>query len=292
MRLLVTGASGQLGAYLLRALRGSPHEVIAWSGTPAGPRFGFSLNPVRLQDRNATIQAFRQARPQVVLHGAALARVEACASDPSHARRINVEATQLLTELATASGARLLFVSTDLVFDGERGFYTEADPPAPLSLYGRTKEQAERVVLAQPGHAVARLSLLFGPTLIAQPSFFDQQWAALRLGQPLRLFADEWRTPLSLALAAQALLGLAASDFTGLVHIGGPERLSRLEMGLRLAKYLRLDPAPLLACRRADVSASEPRPRDTSLDSSLWRQLFPQQPWPTWEEALADMLSP
>jgi dTDP-4-dehydrorhamnose reductase len=104
------------------------------------------------------------------------------------------------------------------------------------------------------------------------------------------LFADEWRTPLDLATAARALAALARSDFTGLLHLGGPERLSRLAMGQRLAAFLGADPAPLVAARRAEVPAPEPRPRDVTLDSSRWRGLFPEQPWPAWEEAVRDLL--
>ena len=78
----------------------------------------------------------------------------------------------------------------------------------------------------------------------------------------------------------------ALSDFTGLLHVGGPERLSRLEMGQRLARFLGAGPAVIVPAGRADAPAAGPRPRDVSLDSSLWRRLFPALPWPTWEEAL------
>jgi dTDP-4-dehydrorhamnose reductase len=289
MRLLLTGASGQLGAYLLRELAQGQHDVTAWSGTGSSSLFGFPLQPVWLESRDAMARAIRQARPDAILHTAALASVARCLEDPTAARLVNVQGTQFLTELAGAKNARLILVSTDLVFDGERGNYRETDPPAPLSVYGKTKREAEQVVLARPGHAVVRLSLLFGPTLTGRPSFFDTQWAALQSGKPLALFEDEWRTPLSLARAARALIAVAESDFTGLIHIGGPERMSRLEMGQRLAKFLHLDPAPIVACRREASPVPEPRPRDTSLNASLWRSLFPQQPWPTWEEALKEL---
>jgi dTDP-4-dehydrorhamnose reductase len=80
------------------------------------------------------------------------------------------------------------------------------------------------------------------------------------------------------------------SDFTGLIHLGGPERLSRLEMGQRLAAALGLDPSVIVPAARASFPAAEPRPRDVSLDSSRWRSLFPAQPWPDWDEALGEMM--
>jgi dTDP-4-dehydrorhamnose reductase len=286
MRLLVTGASGQLGGYLLRELRANGAPVTAWSGSRRGELFGLPLYPVDLGDTDAVVAAFRRARPGAVIHAGAWARVADCHREPDRAYRVNTGGSGTLAELSAAAGARLLLVSTDLVFDGERAPYREEDPTAPLSVYGRTKSAAEGAVLAAPRAAVARVSLLFGPTLVGRPSFFDEQAAALRAGRPVTLFADEWRTPLDLGTAARALIALVRSDFTGLLHVGGPERLSRLEMGRCLARSLGVSGANIVACRRADAPAAEPRPRDVSLDSSRWRGLFPGEPWPTWEEVL------
>jgi dTDP-4-dehydrorhamnose reductase len=275
MRLLVTGASGQLGAYLLRELAGR-HDVdlVAWSGAARGERFGFPLRPVDVGDADAVARAFAEARPDVVLHAAALARVADCHFDPERAHCINAAPSATLAALADAASVRFVQVSTDLVFDGERGGYRESDPANALSIYGRTKAAAEAAALAAPRSAVARLSLLYGLSLTGRPSFYDEQIAALRGGRPVTLFRDEWRTPLDLPTAARALLALATSDVVGLIHIGGPERLSRLEMGERLAAALGVDATCLIAANRADVLAPEPRPRDCSLDSSRWRALF------------------
>jgi dTDP-4-dehydrorhamnose reductase len=289
MRVLLTGASGQLGGYLLRELTRSGLPVVAWSGSRAGRAFGVPLEPMDLADADRLAAAFARARPALVLHAGALARVADCHRDPPRAGRVNVLGSTVLTELAARGGARLVLVSTDMVFDGERGWYREEDVPAPLSEYGRTKHAAEAPVLASPRGAVVRVSLLFGPTLVGRPSFFDEQVAALRQRKSVTLFEDEWRTPLSVAVAARALLALARSDYVGLLHLGGPERLSRLEMGLRLAESLGADPSAIVAAPRDRVPAPEPRPRDLSLDSSRWRKLFPGHPWPAWRDALREM---
>src|SRR5262249_7267089 len=154
--------------------------------------------------------------------------------------------------------------STDLVFDGSRGGYHEEDIPNPLSIYGRTKSAAEQAVLDVPGNAVVRISLLYGPSRNGRVSFFDEQVAALQRGAPVTLFDDEWRTPLDLVTAARGLWAVARSDFSGTLHLGGPQRLSRWEMGKRLAAFLGVDDSPLVAARRDDVPSAEPRPRDTS----------------------------
>jgi dTDP-4-dehydrorhamnose reductase len=209
---------------------------------------------------------------------------------PELAWRVNAEATRELITLASELSARLLLVSTDLVFDGSRGGYQEPDEARPLSIYGRTKLAAEETALAYERTAVVRVSLLFGPALGERRSFFDEQVAAIREARPCQLFNDEWRTPLALPTAASALIQIAESGFAGRLHLGGPERMSRLEMGQRLARALGCDTASLVSVTRDSVAAEEPRPRDNSLDSGRWRNLFPIHSWPTYEDALKEMV--
>lgn len=291
MRLLITGASGQLGGYLLREISKRGLAATAWSGSRTGRLFGVELQPVDLADNRQVRTAFQEAAPTSVIHAGAIAAITECRRDPDRAQQVNTQATAFLAELAREANARLLFVSTDLVFDGQKGWYREQDPPAPLSVYGHTKAAAEPAVLAVPRGIVVRASLLFGPSLVGRSYFFDEQVKALREGRPLTLFNDEWRTPLGLATAARALLAIAQADLSGTLHLGGPERMSRLEMGQRLADHLGVDAPAITAVPRSSVPGPEPRPRDTSLDGSRWRALFPAVPWPTWEEALREMAS-
>src|SRR5262249_1351612 len=146
--------------------------------------------------------------------------------------------------------------------------YRETDPVAPLSVYGRTKAEAEPIVQKLKNGVVVRLSLLFGPTHNNRPAMFDALASALLNNKPITLFDDEWRTPLGLLAASRALPVLARSDFVGTIHLGGPERLSRLEMGQRLAKFLNVSDAMLVPAGRDSIAGSEPRPCDVPLDSS------------------------
>jgi dTDP-4-dehydrorhamnose reductase len=291
MRLLVTGASGNLGSYILRECLRRGETVVAWSGRRQGELFGYPLRPIDLAEPDAIASAFHDARPDRVVHTAALAAVSDCYRDPIRAESINTHGSAILAELADRAKAPLVHVSTDMVFDGEHAPYREEDAVTAVSVYGRTKAEAERAVLAFLRHTVVRLPLLFGPTLTNRLSFFDQLLLALRQDQRIALFHDEWRTPLSLLVAARALVDLAASSPCGLLHVGGPERLSRLDMGLRLAAFLGFDPRGIEPVSRTSVGTTEPRQADLSLDSSRWRGLFPHQEWPSWNDALPQLMA-
>ncbi len=285
-RVLITGASGQLGAYLLRHFSTADVDVVAWSGTTRGTLFGQELAPVDLCAPDDIAKAFAEAAPETVVHSGAMSAIGHAYQEPQRAEATNTQATEQLAGLCERNGARLVYVSTDLVFDGERGNYSEDDEARPLSHYGRTKLAAEPAVRATPRGLVVRVSLLYGPALIARPTFFDQQLEALRAGREFRLFDDEWRTPLDLETAARSLAHAATSDVTGLLHLGGLERLSRWELGERIAKLAGLDQAALVTSSRLDVPSAEPRPRDTSFDSSRFTESFPDCPRPSVDEAL------
>jgi dTDP-4-dehydrorhamnose reductase len=273
MTTLVTGATGLLGGYLVEELRRAGEHVVAVGGP------GRAGAGVELTDERAVHALAAQVRPDVIFHTAALSALADCARAPERARQLNSVAAATLAE--AADGARFVHVSTDMVFDGEAAPYREGDPPAPTSVYGRTKREAELAVLAAAGRSVVvRVSLLFGPTKNGRRGFFDHQLAQLQVGNssPLVLFDDEWRTPLSLRVAAEALVAIGRSDVGGVLHLGGPERLSRFEIGQRLAGAFGLAHLAHLALVRGSrtaVTGPEPRPRDLSLDSSLFRARFP-----------------
>jgi dTDP-4-dehydrorhamnose reductase len=277
MRIVVTGASGQLGAYLLRDPGlADHHELIPWMGRRA----------VDLTDADAVVRALAADDPEVIIHAAAISSVAEVQRNPARGRAVNVEATQVLAAWCTEHGRRLVFTSTDMVFDGERGGYREDDEPRPVLEYGRTKAAAEKAALEVPDSVVARISLLYGPSRAGRPSFFDDVIDRLRAGERQAFFTDEYRTPLHYATAAKALLLLAESDARGIVHVAGRERLSRHELMLRAAGALGIDTRLLGANLRGDVPMIEPRPADLSLDTSRLAELLPDLERPAIETAL------
>ena len=291
MKILVTGASGQLGAYLLAGLAGSRHEVVAWSGRERARRGGFDLDPVDLLDLDALESALESARPDAVIHAAALSSAEAVQLNPERAEAINVRATRRIGEWVESNRSRLVFTSTDLVFGGTRALNREDDPAEPVLAYGRSKRAAELTLESFRSAVVARLPLLYGLSLCGRPSFFSRAVDSLRQGDPQAFFEDEFRTPLDYRSAARGLIRLVTNDVSGIIHLAGPERLSRFALMTRAAGALGLDPGLIRANRQADANLSEPRPADVSLDTTRWQSLFPDQEWPSVEEAIRGIMA-
>ena len=283
MRVVLTGASGQLGAYVRKRLSEGGHKVLAWSGQQSGA----GLTPVDLSDSGAVAGALAEADPEVIIHAGAVSVAEEVRRDPARGRAVNVEATARLADWCARNGRKLVFTSTDLVFDGSKPWYQEDDPTSPVLAYGRTKVEAESSVRAVAGALIVRLSLLYGPSRSARPTYLDRTVDALRRGEPQTFFEDEFRTPLDLATAAEALVLLAESGASGRIHLAGRERLSRYEHVRRVAEALGFDPALVRSNRQRDATFPEPRPVDVSLDTTRLAAWLPGFHRPGVEEAVA-----
>src|SRR5215207_2368956 len=212
----ITGAGGLLGSHLAKSAPST------WSAR------ALTRVDLELTDFKAVEDLFKRERPRLVIHCAALSKTPACEANPDLAWKTNVEVTRVLCELA--ADIPLFFFSTDLVFDGRKGNYNEADAPNPLTVYGTTKVAAEEMVLANPKHTVIRTSLNAGPTSSGQSSFDEQLHAAWIRGETTKVFADEFRSPTTANITARAVWELAAANVVGLFHIAGGQRLSRLEI--------------------------------------------------------------
>lgn len=279
MRIVVTGASGQLGAYLVERLEADGLSVHAWSHQAAGRPLALESSTwtaVDVTQRPAVSRALDVADPDVIFHLAAVSSADAVHADPERGRAVNVTATKFLANWCAERGRRIVLTSTDLVFDGSRAFSREEDPPSPILSYGRTKVDAEQAVLKSPRGLAARISLLYGFTKTGRAGFFDRAIAALRRGESQCFFGDEYRTPLDYESAADILTRLAFSDTVGVIHVAGGERLSRWELMSRAARVLDVNPKLVTSNRRDQVQLTEPRPRDVSLDRSRLLSIFPE----------------
>jgi dTDP-4-dehydrorhamnose reductase len=224
-----------------------------------------------LTDAAAVRAEFRRDNPQLVIHCAALSRSPECQANPALARKINVEVTRLLAELAAE--IPLVFLSTDLVFDGRTGNYDETAQVNPPSVYAETKAAAEQIVFANPRHTVFRLSLNGGASPTGDRGFNEQMRRAWQAGQTLSLFTDEFRCPMPAEVTARAIWELAARNQPGLYHLAGSERLSRWQIGQLLAtRWPELNPR--IESASVKEYAGAPRAPDTSLNCTKAQTLL------------------
>jgi dTDP-4-dehydrorhamnose reductase len=268
MRALLTGATGFLGSHLWPLLE-REHELL----TVARQAIERELHVQGDLEDPGTFERLSRFSPDVVIHLAGAGDADLCQREPERARRGNVALTSRFAD-AVSGCRRFVFASTDLVFDGSRGGYDERSEPSPLSVYGATKLEGERVVRDVLGDraTVVRLAVLYGARCSAtsRASFAETLVRSAASGTAPTLFTDEFRSPLYVEDAALGLATLAASESSPrLLHFGGPDRRSRYELGLSALEVFGLPASCVLPGRRADAPLLAPRPRDVSLDSSL-----------------------
>jgi dTDP-4-dehydrorhamnose reductase len=259
--ILLSGAGGYVGGRVVEAGRGQREIHALWRRhePPAGAASAHALD---LADAAALSRVAAATRPRVLLHAA---------YDMAAGREPNLAWSRNLLAAAREVGAGFVLISTDLVFDGRRGWYREDEPPNPSLAYGTWKAELEAEVLAAGG-VVARTSLVWGLEPLSE-STAQLVLDPLREGRVPRLFEDEWRTPTEVHDLAAALLRACDLDGPLVVHLTGPERLSRLEFGRKIAAHFGHDPALLPPFKRAEVAPD--RPADTSLAAEATRRVIP-----------------
>jgi dTDP-4-dehydrorhamnose reductase len=248
MKALVVGAEGQVGGALLERL-GATMCARTWFETPWPDGLRFDL----ADDDAAALIA--RTRPDVVFVAAGLTHVDRCESERDLAFRVNADGPGALAAAARAAGARTVYYSTEYVFDGRDGPYSEEDEPHPLSVYGESKLAGEHAVLAaDPAALVLRTTVVYGPEEQGK-NFVYRLAAHLREGTEIRVPADQVSSPTYNRDLASASVALVAQGATGIVNVVGPEILSRAAFAGRIARILGLDPGPI---RAVETSAFGP----------------------------------
>jgi dTDP-4-dehydrorhamnose reductase len=245
MRILITGASGLLG--LNTALEAAnQHTVFGQVHSNALQTEAFTVLKANLVKPGAVERLLDQTQPDWVIHCAALANLEACEQDPDLARELNTAVPRKLAEACQQGGARLLHVSTDAVFDGKTGGYSEEDHPHPLGTYAQTKYQAElAVAAANPDALIARVNL-FGWSLTGRRSLAEFFFNNLSVGKPVMGFTDIYFCPLLVNDTAHLFIKMLMKGLTGLYHVLSSDSLSKYDFGVSIAQKFGFD-ADLIA---------------------------------------------
>ena len=277
-RLLVTGASGVLGSSLAAAAARLGREVTGVSFRHPIALAGVKSVAADLTRRDEAERVLEHAQPECVIHCAAATDVDWCEDHPQEARQANVEMPRLLAAAARRSGAGFLYVSTDAVFDGERGNYSEQDEPGPVNRYAQTKLEGEQAAQEESGGClVARLSLYgWNPRRRSKPGLAEWVVANLESGQPMPGFQDVIFTPLYTGHLSEILLTMTDRRLSGVYHVGSSEACSKYDFAVSLAKALGRDPSLVRPARLEDVPLRARRAKNTSLCTAKLRAALGQ----------------
>lgn len=273
-RILITGGSGFVGSHLVRLAQEKFEAHATYREHPLSNTSCFA-HRIDLAEIITIHPLLDSLKPDAIIHTAAIADPDSCERYKNDAATINVLATQTMADWCRNNECRLIYTSTDMVFNGEAGRYKETDVPDPQSYYAQTKVRAEEVILKLDSHGVvARVALVYGIGITRAASFFEQMIDRLKRGEQVRLFHDQMRTPILVNNLAEALLELAEHDFSGIIHLGGSERISRWDFGVKTCQMLNLPSHNMEKISMHDVAPLAVRPADVSLDCSLAKQVL------------------
>jgi len=241
VNILITGASGLLGINLaMEASR--QHTVFGTMNSHKLKTSAFTVMETDLLDPGAVERVLDESQPDWVIHCAALANLEACELAPELARQLNTELPKNLAVQCRKGGARLLHISTDAVFDGQRGRYTEGDTPSPPGVYSQTKLAAEIAVAeAYPDAIIARVNL-FGWSMGGKRSLAEFFFYNLQAGNPIMGFTDVYFCPLLANDMTDIFIKMLNQGLRGVYHVVSSESMSKYDFGVTIARKFGFDP--------------------------------------------------
>ena len=273
-KLLVMGGSGFVGGHVTIKAQGDWEVTSTFLDRPFRlPNVeSVQLDITRTKDLRMIME---RVRPDAVIHAAAWSGLERCEEDWEGAFSVNTESTWNIAELCKERESRLIFASSDMVFNGEIGPYSEAAAVHPINVYGETKVMAEQMIRSSlRDHVIARIALVYGRSVTGSNSFSEKVTTRLKQGKPMMLYTDQIRTPILVQDLAAALLELAVSDLSGTIHLGGAERVNRYEFGRRIAEIHGFPEQLLEPVTMETMPTKAPRPKDVSLDTTLARSVL------------------
>lgn len=284
---MVTGSNGLLGQKVVKAAAASAfggHTVLATAPGACRFRLPPSANylPLDVTDPAALVRAVADFAPDALINCAAMTNVDACETDPGRCHALNVEAVAMLAAACQTTGAHLIHLSTDFVFDGAHGPYRETDPPHPISVYGQSKLDGEKALEAAGiPHAVLRTIIIYGVTDGVQRSNLVL-WVlnALRAGTSINVVSDQFRQPTLAEDLAAACVRAAEKRATGLYHVCGPETdlHSILHHAHHVARFFNLDESLIRPITSAALHQPARRPPRTGFILDKARQELDYHP--------------
>ncbi len=277
MKLLITGASGLYGSKLAQLALDRNIEVYS-SDIQSLTVYG-NFVKLDISGKEQVAEAFKTIKPDVVVHAATLTDVDKCETNKELAWKVNVEGTKNIADAARSTGSFLIYISTDYVFNGEKGRYKETDNPDPINYYGLTKLKAEEIVQTRPECFIARPSVIYGSTPAAgKVNFALWLIETLRKGARVKIVTDQWNTPTLNTNLAEMTLEVIERRLTGIYHLCGATRVSRLEFAEQIAETFDLNKGLIDSVLSSQFTWPAKRPMDSSLDTSKAQETLLNKP--------------
>jgi len=274
-KLLITGSSGLLGSNIAFELK-DKYNIHGLYKTCHNPELECQVK-LDLTVYDDIDRAIDNIKPDLVIHCAALTNIDTCESDYEFAYKTNAVATKNLLKVLGPK-TRFIHISTDALFDGRKGNYTESDPPSPLNSYARTKLEGEKFVRKlSDNHIIVRTNI-FGWNRVKGLSFAEWVYDSLKKKEPINMFTDVMFSPLTTNTLSVLIDKMLPTDFTGILNLGSSDSLSKYDFGMRVAQLFGFDKSLITPTSVDTFDFKAKRPKNMSLNTSKARDVLGSLP--------------
>ncbi len=263
--ILITGASGLLGANLVLCLKPHFPNVVGVYGRCKCIFPDVDTVQADLTNLSATRDLIRRFRPKWIIHTAAMADVDSCEEHPDSAHLCNEEMTRNIVKAAASIEARIVHISTDAVFNGKTGGYSEDDNPDPINVYAVTKLAAEKIILEDKGDHLIIRTAIYGWNMQDKLSLAEWVLQRLETGTTMPGFKDVLFSPILVNDLSDLILQMISREMKGLYHVSGSKACSKFDFAVRLANNFNLDGSLVQSAVLEDAPLKAPRPKNISL---------------------------
>ena len=293
MKILITGANGLLGQTIVKQLLEKNYNVIA---TGRGndridvSTEGYLYKELEITDGPAIEQFIREQRPQIIVHAAAMTQVDECESNKQDCYNINVTATRFIIDAAKTVGSRFIFVSTDFVFDGISGPYSEDDECGPVNYYGSTKMVAEKAVMESDlNYAIVRTILVYGiAPSTGRTNILGFVKQNLETNKPIKMVTDQVRTPTFVDDLARGIILIIEKNGKGIYHLSGEQEMTPYDIAVETARYLGLNEKLISKSSSEEIKQPAVRPAKTGFNISKAKRELGYKPR-SFQEGLIEL---
>jgi len=274
-KILITGCNGFLGSNLIRFLSNSNYEIVGTSLNDNLENKNFLFKKGDLSDPLFAKSLIQLVNPDIIINTVAWTDVDACEVQPEKAYQLNVATAENVARSISNKNTKLIYISTDQLFDGLQSFYSENSIPNPINVYGKTKLEAENVCLSNHKNTIVVRTNFFGESpKNHKPSFAEWIFNSLNEKKEIKMFTDIFINPIEVSLFAKAIEKTFSCEYSGILNIVGNERISKYDFGIRLAEKFGFDNSLIVPSKSAGFNFKAARPLDMSLSVKKYETLF------------------